>query len=550
MRRAALVLSVLAAVAALWAVTQGLRRGSERRGVPVTDLQPLDALARSGSGRLWFVGEADLRSSLPPSVRRADGRAPDVSASLFVWNTGRDTARVVVRVYTSAAPPAGTVFEAAGHGLLAIDLAGRPDVPRDQPFWIAVDSDRPVFPQLRVAGHRPWDRVPDTLAMVLPQPGPLGPDDTAWIYPDGFQGGIESWGEEETITLLNPGTTEARAQLTYRFRDGRPSRVQSVVVPPERVSTVEVWRAFGEREGDEPVVTGDYAVLVSADRPLVSQQTRRARWRGESHVSGLRPLVPIRVAAADRAREWYYPGGWVRPLPVLPRDDYADHTWHLLFSHNLDEQSAHRLILRVHDAAGTVREADPVRVPPARSDLQWLHAAPWRGAQVPTDAPWAAVLQADGPIAPDVTIAEFDAWSQAMPGAMGATALVPGPLSGASEWWLGLAEHGGDDDRPADWRAAWQVFNPGDRAIDVTLHLLGLPAGPLQHRVTVGPGAVSRVTGEEIRGIPAGVPFLVRAVGSGSFVAQSWLRVSTRGVPGTRALVSAVGLPWRSPLPN
>ncbi len=44
--------------------------------------------------------------------------------------------------------------------------------------------------------------------------------------------------------------------------------------------------------------------------------------------------------------------------------------------------------------------------------------------------------------------------------AMGATALVPGPLSEASEWWLGVAEHRGVDDHPA----AWQVFNPGDQS--------------------------------------------------------------------------------------
>jgi hypothetical protein len=537
----------LVALLALWALRPWSGSSPELAGTPLADLRPLPVGEDVPTGRLWFVGEADLQSIMPASVRRADSSAPDVSSWLFIWNPGQETARVTVRAYSATTAPSGSAFEVEAQRLLSLDLAARSDLPRDQPFWLVVDADRPVFPQARHARHRPWDPVPDTLTMVMPHPGPLGPSDVAWIYPDGFQGGMESWEEREVITLLNPGTIQAHARIAYRFRDERPARIQEVVVPPERVLVVDVARAFGDADAAEFTVRGDYAVLVTSDQPLMSQQGRRATWRGDAHVGGVRPLTPIRVATAMQAREWYHAGGWVQPQAALPRDPYLDHTWQLLFTHNLDERSPRRVAIRVHDASGAVGAAEPVTVPPARSDLQWLHRAPWRGTLVPVEAPWALVLKPDGPIAPDLVAGEYEPWSQGMPGAMGATALVPGPLTRETEWWLGVAEHGGDDTRPVDWEAAWQVFNPGDQAVQVTFEFLGLPGDPRQHRVLVAPGAVARVTGHEVAGLPVGVPFVVRAVGDRPFVAHAWQRVWARGVPGTRALASAAGLPIALP---
>ncbi len=543
-----LAVMALAALAALRACRPWAGRDPDLAGTPVEDLRPLAAAGSEPTGHLWFVGEADLRSIMPASVRRADGSAPDVSSQLFIWNPGQESAHVTVRAYSATALPSGTAYVVEGRRLLSVDLATQKDLPRAEPFWLVVEADRPVFPHARHARHRPWDPVPDTLIMVMPHPGPLGPADVAWIYPDGFQGGTESWDERETLTLLNPGTTEAHARLACRFRDGRPARGRDVTVPPERVLVGDVSSLFSEAGGATDDVRGDYAVLVTSDQPLVSRQTRRATWRGDAHVGGVRPLAPIRVATAMQAREWYYAGGWVRPQPVLPRDPYLDLTWQLLFTHNLDERSPQRVAIRVHDAGGAVRIAEPIAVPPARSDLQWLHRAPWRGTLVPVEAPWALVLKSDGPIASDLVTAEYEPWSQAMPGAMGASALVPGSLTHESEWWLGVAEHGGDDASPADWEAAWQVFNPGDQPVQVTFEFLGVSGGPRQHRVLVAPGAVTRVTGDEVAGLPVGVPFVVRAVGDRPFVAHAWQRVWARGVPGTRALASAAGLPFTLPV--
>jgi hypothetical protein len=467
---------------------------------------------------------------------------------LFVWNPAPERAAISLRVYSATKTPLSLSLAAAARQLTVVDLAGRADLPRDGPVWLVLESDRPVFPQLHHSVHRPWDAVPDTLSALLPRAGPLDETDRSLVFPDGFQGGTESWFEQELVTILNPHPREARVRMTFRFRDERPPLQTDVIVPAERMSPIPLWTLFGVTGDDStaPQVSGDYAILVESDAPVASQQTRFARWRGDRHISGARPFAPVR-AAVGKAREWYLPGGWVRSLEVLPRDDYTSFTWHLLFTHNLNRRTAGALTVAIHDAAGRTRGRGALPVAAARSDLQWLHNAPWRGALVPLEEPWAAVLQTGGQLVPNVTLAEFDAWSQAMPGAMAATALVPGPLTDEREWWLGAFTHGPSESGGAEWSAAWQVFNPGPTAAHVTLQFLGLPSGPLESPVTVGPGAVARVTGDQVPGLPRGRPFVVCATADRPFTAQGWLRVSTQGAPGTRAMASGIGVPLALP---
>jgi hypothetical protein len=244
---------------------------------------------------------------------------------------------------------------------------------------------------------------------------------------------------------------------------------------------------------------------------------------------------------ALHAREWYYAGGWIRDLRILPRDDYTDRTWQLLFTFGLDARPQDVSIRSHTRGAG---EAHRVAITPDRSNLQWLHTQPWR-SRLAEDAPWALVLESKAPIVPSLTAAEFEPWSQGMPGAMGATALVPGPLTTEREWWLGIARHGGVDTDPVDWASAWQVFNPGLTAVRVTLRFHGVDASPFAHEIVVGPGAVIRVSADALPPLATGRPFVVSAEGDGPFVAQSWVRVGARGVPVTRAMASAAGVPIR-----
>jgi hypothetical protein len=541
--RSSLVLIAGAAALVVLAIVTALRREGDvptQLGTTVDRVDPLDNEAPLGDGRLWFVADGGLPIEAS-SPRRTNGSPIGRSTVLHLHNPGEESAAVLVRFYRSTGAPTGISLDVDAGKLVQLDLTTRDDVPVEEPYWIVVQANAPIFAQAELADHRPWDPVPDALSMVMPQPGAMDARDLAWIYPDGFQGGTESWHEDETLTLLNPWPVDANVTITYRFRDGRRPKAQQVVAPAERVVAFGVGRT---PDGDDAFeVSGDFAVLVTADRPVASQKTRRARWRGEPHVSAALALTPIPLAVAERTREWHYAGGWTRDLGLLPRDDYTIRTWQLLFTHGLRTSGDVEVQVAWHTAREGASGDTPIRVPAERSDLQWLHNEPWL-ERLGLDAPWALVMRTEHPVAPSATSAEFGPWSQGLPGAMAAATLVPGPLgSGHRRWWMGVVRHGGHDDRPADWDAAWQLFNPAAVATRATLRFGGLPGGALVQAVDVPAGGVVRVTGDDVTGLPPGEPFVVVVEATHPVVAHTWLRVAARGVAGTRAMTSLAGLP-------
>ena len=413
-------------------------------------------------------------------------------------------------------------------------------MPRGAAFWIAVDADRPVFPQLVHRTFRPWDLVPEGVAILTPVPAPLDASHQEWVYPDAFQGGTTRWLEQETVTLLNPWPAPAEARVTFEFRDGRRTRTHDVALPPERVAVVDLSALYPDDGSPlSPALSGDFSIAVSATRPVVTQQTRRLYWRGRKEVTSLSARVPLRRAEVSEAREWYYAGGWTRDLGILPRDGQTDRTWHLLFTYPLGggAQSAEL------QPAGSSAAGVPQRlvIASGRSDLQWLHLAPWRDL-FSDETPWGFTLRADGPVAPAVTNAEFEAWSQAMPGALSGGNLVSDVAARRRESWLGVAYHGGSDDNPVDWSAAWQFFNPGAEPVRGSLFFHFEDAAPLAHRVVVPPGSVVRVTGDAVAGLPQGRPFMVMATADRPFAAHAWVRTQARGVPTVRAMSNAAGI--------
>jgi len=497
------------------------------------------ASARPVAGRQWFVGEGYLPSAPTPlGSCRDEGPAAGQSSHLHVFNPSHGVATVTVSVYRVTGPPSSFRLAVAPNALITVDLMTRREVPRNEVFWIALDADQPVFPQIVRSGHRPWDPVPETLEMVMPQLGPADATFTEWVYPDGFQGGANGWIETETISLLNPTPETGLATLTFLFRNGRRPRTHDVVLPATRVVNVDLSQLFAAGDPvSPPVVSHDFATRIVSDVPIVSQQTRRARWRGTTFTVGSKTGAPIRASESRRAREWYYGGGWIRRLDVLPRDQF-DHTWQLLFSYSLDPQGSDVRVQAYPSTGGA--DAQTYALRPGQSDLQRLHEEPWR-ARLGVGAAWGLKLTSPGPLAATVTTGENEPWSQGLAGAMSAAPLVPGPL--AAEWWMGVSRHGGADDEPVEWLAAWQFFNPGASPVRVTARFHGVRPSPIERTVVVAPGAVVRVSGDEVPGLATGQPMVVSAVGDGPFLAHAWLRVGARGVPVTRALASSAGVP-------
>lgn len=513
----------------------------------------------SRDGTTWYVSDGLVWDRQPDGCRRDPSHPLACSSKLFLYNPNRRAATVTLRCYhTDRAPSARTVSVPAGK-IEMVELAALPEIPHNQSFWIAVECSRPVLPQAVHEDYTGWDPVPDSLIAVAPYPGPLA-DETSLVFPDCFNMAAHPpfpWYEQETLTILNPGARPARVRVRYLLRTYDGGAEEMIEIPAERVAQLNVWerspRPMGQPRG--PLVRMDnsyeYVARLDADGPIVAQTTRRARWAGRTDVIGSRTTMGFPLRGRKRL-PWYYPGGEIVDYGVLPRAKPTDHplnqcdnTWNLLFLHNLEEKGAAQATVTFHRPDGTRTTSDPLEVPPLKSVLHCLHAAPWLGTHTHVNEPYAMTVTADRPVVPEICGAEFEMWSQVMPGGMTAVIFYPGPLRDERTWWLGIGRAGGADDVNVEWTQSYYLFNPGRRRVEVMLSFLGLPGGRRTHRVSLAAGAVARVRSAEVAGLPFHQPFAVRAEGDGPFLAQALGRSFTRGLRGPRATCAFMGVPMR-----
>lgn len=505
-------------------------------------------------GTLWYVSDGLIWDDLPVSYRTDPTRPLECSSKLFVYNPQRRAARVEVRCYHTQAPPASFALRVAPGRIETVELAARPEVPHRQSFWIAVEADTPVLAQARHEDYTFWDPVPDALVAVAPYPGPLE-GETRWVFPDCYESDPrQGWYEYETLSILNPGKQAVAVKVRYLLRNTDLGGEEEIGIPGERVAQLDVWqrapRLLGHPQGPPVHLVGDYAVRLDASGPVVAQTTRRARWVGRPSIVGARSTMGIPLMGR-LPRCWLYPGGAIVDRGILPRArpgehplNQCDNTWNLLFINNLDEQQPAQARVTFHQADGTASTSGPIAVPPLKSTLHCLHGEPWLGEYTHVGRPFALTVQADRPVAPEVTCAEFEMWSQVCPGAMSAVNFYPGPLSEERTWWLGIGQAGGRDDSSVEWQQSYHVFNPGAEPVEVTLSFLGLTRrAALRHTVSVPPGGVTVVNSRDIKGLPFQQPFAVRAEADRPFCAQAFGRTFTRGLPATRAMYSHMGLP-------
>jgi len=509
------------------------------------------------SGKQWFVSDGLIWDDLPATYRTEPGRPLECSSKLHVYNPQVAPAAVTARFYHTDRPPTEVTFTVGGGEIEQLELAKLPEIPHKQAFWIAVESDVPVLPQAVHADYTFWDPVPDAIIAVAPYPGPLR-DETSWVFPDCYESEpSRGWYEYETLTMLNPGKRAVKVHVRYLLRYREGGAEETVEVPAERVVQLDVWRRFPKMLGTEngpPVrVGGDYAVRLDASGPVIAQTTRRARWVGRPSIIGARSTMAIPLRELEDI-PWYYPGGAIVDRGVLPRANASEHplsqcdnTWNLLFVHNLDGKRETRARITFHSPDGSSTTSAALPIPGGKSILECLHGRPWLGEHTAVDRPFAMTVRGDTPVAPEVTCAEFEMWSQVCPGAMSAVNLYPGPLTDERVWWLGIGRAGGADDVNTEWNQTYHLFNPGETKVKVVLSFLGLKGGRATptREVVLAAGAVARVDSKEVAGLPVGQPFAVRAEGSGPFCAQVFGRTFTRGLPFTRAMYSLIGLPMR-----
>lgn len=504
-------------------------------------------------GTMWYVSDGWIWDELPLRPRHAR-RALECASRLFIFNPQMRRAKVQARFYHADRAPTSVEVSVAAGRLEALSLETLAAVPHRQAFWIAVESDIPVLPQARHEDYTFWDLVPDAMTAVAPYPGPLR-DETRWIFPDCYESEPDGpWYERETLTILNPNPRKVTVQVQYCFRYLKGGAEEEIEIPAERVAALNVWerrpRPIGRRGAPGVGVFGDYCVYVDASHPVIAQTTRRARWSGYPQIIGSRSTMGVPRGGASL---WYYPGGEIMDHGVLPRAKATDHplsqcdnTWNLLFVNNPNDTAATASVT-FHAPDGRRQTAQPLPIAPRRSILESLHAAPWLGRYTHVGQPYALTVTADQPVVPDICGAEFELWSQVMPGAMTAVNMYPGPVRGERTWWLGIGQAGGDNDVNAEWRQSYHLFNPGRRMVRVTLSFLGLVSRrrPVTRTVEVAAGGVAVVRSEEVRDLPMHEPFAVKAEAEAPFCAQTFGRTFTRGLRHTRAMSSAMGVPMR-----
>lgn len=511
------------------------------------------------SGKLWYVSDGLIRDKLPAGYRRDSSHPLECSSKLLIYNPNRRAAKAAVTFHHTDRPATSVKSRVPARKIAIMELAALAEIPHNQAFWIAVESDLPVLPQAVHEDYTGWDPVPDSLIAVAPYPGPLA-DETRLVFPDCFNmapcPGF-SWYEQETLSILNPSPHAVSVRVRYFLRTYEADAEETVEIPAQRVAQIDVWarspRPIGQPRGAPVRMDNSYEYVVHLDAtaPVVAQTTRRARWAGRSDVIGSRTVMGFPVRSRKRV-PWYYPGGAVLDYGVLPRakpneDALAqcDNTWNLLFLHNLHERESAQATVSFHHPDGSRTVSEQVAVPPRKSAFQCLHAAPWLGTHTHVDEPYAMTVTADKPVVPEVTAADFEMWSQVCPGAMTAVNFYPGPLTDEKTWWLGIGQAGGRDDTNVEWRQAYHLFNAGARSTTVTLSFLGLSAGrkAIQRTVEVPAGAVAMVNSRDVEGLPMQEPFAVCAEGTGPFCAQVFSRTFTRGAPAVRASSSFMGLP-------
>ena len=505
-------------------------------------------------GTLWYVCDGYIWDRHAAEYRREGGRPLECSSQLFLFNPQKCPAAVTVRFYHVDREPTSLSRTVAPGEIRRLELAGLAEVPHRQAFWIEVASDVPILPQARHEDHTFWDPVPDAIASVAPYPGPLA-DETEWVLVDCFNGDCGSWFERETITVLNPGDRPAEVHVRYLQRVQDLGAEERLTIPPRRVLNLDSHerpvRVLGMPNGLQVRLMQEFTVHIRASEPVVCQTTRRARWTGFQEIIGSRSKMGVPLRRPLPA-EWYYPGGELVDVGILPKaaEDgppwaHVDRTWNLLFTHNLSVDRPADATVTFHKAGGR-SSGEGIQIAPAKTRLDWLLAKPWLGTHLAVNEPYAMTVRSDSPVVPAVCGAEFEMWSQVCPGAMTATHFYPGPLTEERVWWLGIDQAGGNDDCNVERRLTWHLFNPGAEAARVELSFLGLGAGGPKPVVrVVGPGAVAVVRDKDVAGLATDRPFAVVARGDRQFCAQTTGRALTRGLPHTRAMYSAMGVPMR-----
>jgi hypothetical protein len=503
------------------------------------------------SYREWYACDNLIRDAVPWLER--DGHPATGASWLAVLNPSQDeTAHAILSFYFEhlTAEPKQHALDLPPSRMTLLELHTLPEVPRNEFFGLGVASDIPVIPQVTNFEFRPWDRQPDATISKVMYPGPL--TETEWYFPDGWQGGGPGsqmlWYERETLTLLNPGETEAKVTLTF-YSYGNAADVD-LWVPPHRLKSIALYDIPGLRfrwVEERRTRMIDFSLRVASDVAIVPQKTRRAYVQREASVQGMWTSFGCPYQATAKREqpraEWYYPGGYVQDIGNYPRNDPNMLGWDLFFTFNPDPART------VHCTATFCYETDPPQtlefdVEPLRQRLHWLHHLEYRHL-TGLNRPYAVRVESDGPLVPHFLRAEYESWDEHSPTAMFGVIPYEGPLTDEMEWYLAEGFWQDSEEHPwveQEWLA---IFNPGreDAAVTVSFFFDG---DVREHGVEVAGERVTVLRMEELDIVPSGAHYGVKVAATRPVVVQQTRRTFEKGAaPSTVSTTATLAVPYR-----
>jgi hypothetical protein len=252
--------------------------------------------------REWYCCDNYI-SDRHPGIER-DGHPLTGLDWLAVLNPGDGPAAVTLTAYFAEAPPATYRIEAkAGRSTLLELHRLEPALPRNEPFGLRVDSDRPVVAQATQYEFRAFERLPEAAGSQLLYPGPLS-DEREWYFADGYTSdgtGQRMWFEHERLYVLNPGPDEARIDLTLYSE--REASLLQYPVAPERLHVLAFddqpgfrWR----RDADGLRSSVFFSLRLRSTVPVVVQKTRRDYVRFDPTVQGMWTAIGCPAVVGER----------------------------------------------------------------------------------------------------------------------------------------------------------------------------------------------------------------------------------------------------------
>lgn len=255
-------------------------------GSAPTAVSPAVSDAGTRTLQEWYYPDSLI---MPPGTTRESAvhgeTAPSTEHLVLANLSGKETTATLTYYFEEDAP-VQRVRKVPPRTSTIYRLNKLPDgetFPRGKLFGVKIVSDGPILPQptrgikeTAKPGLFPGMNEFSTIAY----PGPLGKNETKWVYADGHpkkNDDPKGTSDYEWITILNPNQAkDASVRITFNLNNGE-QKLHTLIVPAERVRTV----ALHDLPLPKMTTTDAFYPVVESDIPVVVEQIRRPAFNAD-----------------------------------------------------------------------------------------------------------------------------------------------------------------------------------------------------------------------------------------------------------------------------